>query len=148
MRRLASLLLLLVLVAPPVPARARTASSLPYARDKVWNTALRLVRVDLGCPLGERDADTGFFMFEYVDGARRFPGSVEIVPARVDNRDGVRVIVQVQAMPSYVERMILDRLSRKLIDDYGLPPPARHPPDPPEDAPDGGEPDASVEPGE
>ena len=128
MRRLAVAFVLMLLASFPSVALARTTQALPYAQDRVWNAALRLVRVDLGCPLGERDAETGFFLFEYVAGARHFPGSVEIVPARVENHDGVRVIVQVQAMPSYIERMILDRLQRKLIEDYGQPPRVVRPP--------------------
>jgi hypothetical protein len=130
---------LLALLAVVSPARARTTQELAYPQDRVWNAALRLVRVDLGCPLGERDAETGFFLFEYVDGARHFPGSVEIVPARVESHDGVRVIVQVQAMPSYIERMILDRLQRKLIEDYGQPPRIVRPPPRGDGQPPGGD---------
>ncbi|MBK8169050.1 MAG: hypothetical protein IPK60_01745 [Sandaracinaceae bacterium] len=109
-------------------AFARTTSDFAYPVDKVWNASVRLVRVDLGCALGDRDTDAGYFMFEYADGAHRYPGSLEIVRARVEGRDGVRVVVQIPAMPSYVERMILDRLGRKLIDEFGEPAPIPTPP--------------------
>lgn len=109
-------------------ALARTTNDFPYPEDKVWNASLRLVRVDLGCTLGDRDTDAGYFMFDYVDGGRRYPGSLEIVRARVEGRDGVHVVVQIPAMPAYVERMILDRLRRKLVDDFGEPAPPPPPP--------------------
>ncbi len=120
----ATLLVALSLLVPVDTAAARTTNEYAYPRDKVWNTSLRLVRIDLGCPLGDRDAEVGYFTFEYVDGTRRHPGSVELVPTRVEGRDGVKVVVQIPAMPSYVERMILDRLARKLVDDFGEPTPA------------------------
>jgi hypothetical protein len=127
---LATIFVAASLLVPVDTALARTTHEYVYPRDKVWNTSLRLVRIDLGCPLGERDADIGYFTFEYVDGTRRYPGSVELVPARVEGRDGVKVVVQIPAMPTYVERMVLDRLARKLVDDYGeapAPPPAQRP---------------------
>jgi hypothetical protein len=54
----------------------------------------------------------------------------------------VRVVVQVSGMPTYVERMMLDRFGRKLVDEYGPPrparpaPPARPEPPPAEQAPE------------
>lgn len=126
LRRLliATVLVAAALLVPVATASARTTNDYAYPRDKVWNASLRLVRIDLGCPLGDRDADVGYFTFEYVDGARRYPGSVEFVATRVQGREVVRVVVQIPAMPSYVERMILDKLQRKLVDDFGEPAPA------------------------
>jgi len=123
------------LLVPVDTAQARTTHEYVYPRDKVWNTSLRLVRIDLGCALGDRDAEVGYFTFDYVDGNRRYPGSVELVPARVEGRDGVRVVVQIPAMPAYVERMVLDRLARKLVDDYGEAPAAPPPPPRPAERP-------------
>lgn len=106
-------------------AEARVASEFPYPRDRVWNAAVRLMRVDFGCTLSDRDEESGYLMFEYPDGTRRHAGSLELVPATIDGRDGVRVVVQIPNMPSYVERMISDRLGRKLVEDFGDPAPAR-----------------------
>ena len=39
-------------------------------------------------------------------------------------------MVQIPAMPSYIERMLLDKLKRKLLDEYGEPAPPPPPPDP------------------
>jgi hypothetical protein len=137
----APLAALLVALAPLVPvatAEARTADQFAYPADKVWNASLRLLRIDLGCRLGERDAEVGYLTFDYVDGGRAHAGAVELVPMRVDGREGVRVVISIPAMPSYVERMILDRLGRKLVEDFGepLPPPAR--PEPPAAGPEDG----------
>ena len=37
--------------------------------------------------------------------------------------------MQIPAMPSYIERMLLDKIKRKLMDEYGepLPPPKKKP---------------------
>ena len=122
----------------PATALARTSQDFPYPVAQAWNASLRLVRVDLRFPVTDRDQETGFLLFDYVDGSRSYPGSVELVRTRVEGRDGVRVVVQVQAMPSYVERMILDRLARKLVEDFGEPAPAPPPrPAPPPATPDG-----------
>ena len=126
----------LTLVLAPATALARTSQDYPYPVDQAWNASLRLVRVDLRCPVTDRDQDSGYLLFDYVDGSHTYPGSVELVHTRVEGRDGARVVVQIPAMPSYVERMILDRLARKLVEDFGEPAPApRPPPAAPPDAP-------------
>jgi len=122
----------LIVLAAPAIAQARTSQDYPYPFEKAWSASVRLVRVDLRFPIGDRDEQLGFFLFDYQDGPRSYPGSVELLRQRVEGRDGVRVVVQISAMPSYVERMILDRLGHKLVDDFGepapRPPPAQPPP--------------------
>lgn len=113
----------LAVFAAPRLARARVQGDYTYPFAQVWQAAVRLVRVDLQCPITDRDESIGYFLFEYADGARRHPGSVELVrTAGEGGQEQVRVIVQVPAMPSWVERMILDRLTRKLHADFGEPP--------------------------
>ncbi len=121
-----------------VPSRAfaRASSDYRYDMRRVWNASMRLVRVDLGCPLADRDEQAGYFLFEYRDGSRSFPGSVELAETEIDGVSGVRVVVKIPALPSYVERMILDRLTRKLTEEYGDPPPVRRRPDPAPAAPE------------
>jgi hypothetical protein len=118
----------LATLAAPGLARARAQSDLTYPFAQVWQAAVRLVRVDLHCPITDRDEHVGYLMFEYADGGRHHPGSLELVRTSApDGSERVRVVVQVPAMPSWVERMILDRLARKLRDDYGDPPQAARP---------------------
>jgi hypothetical protein len=102
--------------------------------SRVWTAAVRLVRVDLECPIGEKDRDDGYFFFEYSDRGKTFPGSVELVSLQDSGGDHVRVVVQVPAMPAYVEAMILDRLGRKLEQEFGPPKaPAQKPPEKPDE---------------
>lgn len=75
----------------------------------------------------DRDRDIGYLLFDYPHGNRTVPGSIEFVEVEEAGRPQVRVTLNIPAMPAYVERMILDRLSRKLREDHGrpLPPPRR-----------------------
>jgi hypothetical protein len=103
-------------------AQARREQSFQYPFSRVWTSAVRLVRVDGESTITEKDKDSGYFLFEYTDGAKSHPGSVEVVKVVTGNVESVRVVVQVPAMPSYVEQMVLDRLARKLGQEYGAPP--------------------------
>lgn len=125
-------LLMLIASAPAAPASARLSREYTYTYDQLWRAAVRMVAVDFRFPITERDPEIGFLLFEYRDQGRPYHGSVELV--RTEGPRGtpqVRVVMQVQGMPSYVERMLIDRLSRKLVDDYGAPPPTRRPEPPP-----------------
>lgn len=106
-------------------AHARVTQDLPYAPDVTWNAAIRMIRVDMGFSITERDRESGFVLFTYRDAARNTAGSIEFVPTTIDGVQGVRAIVQLPAMPSYAERHLLTRLDRKLHEEYGEP---RRPP--------------------
>lgn len=114
-------------------AEARSVRDEPYPFATAWNTAIRLIRVDLGCPIVERDMEIGYFTFTYRDGNRTVPGSVEMVRTTLDGRDGVRVILQIPQEPTYVETVVLNQLGRKLRTEFGEPvaPVRRAPPPPP-----------------
>lgn len=138
-----STLAFLAVVALPTVAQARTTESLPWSFSQVYRTTIRLVRVDLGCEITERDEDAGYLTFDYESSGRIHHGSIEVIPVEDDR--GVRVIVQLTTLPSYVERMVLNRLERKLRDEIGEPRVAREPtppaappaePDEPAEAPD------------
>jgi hypothetical protein len=131
MRPLRSVFVTLAALAMTAAADARTVRDQPYSRDNTWNAAIRLIRVDLGCRITERDVDNGYFTFDWRDGRRTVPGSLEVIPTQIDGRPGTRVIVQISDMPGYVESMVLTQLSRKLHADFGEPPtPPRAPPPP------------------
>lgn len=128
--RIIALFALVAALLVPAPAGARLSGEVDYDYEKVWRAAVRLVAVDLRFPVTDRDPDNGYLLFDYLEQGRSYPGSIELVPAE-EGASRVRVVVQVQGMPSYVERMILDRFTRKLLDDYGpprVPPPARRTP--------------------
>ncbi|MFO0588865.1 MAG: hypothetical protein U0441_15045 [Polyangiaceae bacterium] len=143
MRRLLRLFALLVALVVPVgvlvyseEVRASAGYSSPYTFDQTYSTALRMLRVDLGYKVTEKDAENGYILFEYTSpesGNRVCSGAIELVKSK----QRVQVTVQIPAMPQYHEQMIADALSRKLTADYGDPP---KPAAPTEDAgaPDGG----------
>lgn len=121
MRLLATVIVGASLVLAPSVAEARQSIDLPYPIEQAWNATIRLVRVDLGFTITERDRETGFVLFTYRDTTRTSGASVEIIPADVGGVVGVRVVVQIPQMPTYMERHLLTRLDRKLHEDYGEP---------------------------
>lgn len=135
MRRLATALLLALAIAAPVAiglragvASASVSYDSPYSFEQTFGSALRLVRVDLGLKITEKDPDSGYFLFEYTSpesGKRVSQGSIEIV----DRKGTVHVAVQLPSMPQYHEQVILDALVKKLAAEHGEPPPKK--PDPP-----------------
>lgn len=132
-------------LALPSTAAARREATFAYSLSRVWNAAVRLVRVELDCPIGEKDKDDGYFFFEYAHQGKTFPGTIEVIALEDEGGDRVRVVVQVPAMPTYVEGMILERLTKKLEKEYGLPKAAPNDPPKPERKPNP-EPEASDEP--
>lgn len=125
--------LICALLLLPVAAEARKQSQFVYGYDQVWNAALRMVRVDLRLPVTDRDPEAGYLLFDYLDHGKRYAGSIEFVRGERDRRPATNAVVQVQGMPAYVEQMLIDRLGRKLREEYGEPleplePPAQKPP--------------------
>jgi len=129
-------------------AEARFSGEVTYSYEQTWQAAVRLIRVDLQCPISDRDEELGFVLFEYRTGGRSYPGSLEVV-RRTDGRgvEHIQVTVQVNAMPSYVERMVFERLTRKLREDFGESRTRRRP-QPPEESPPPVESPPSEDPGE
>jgi hypothetical protein len=120
----------------PAVGEAKKTEDFRHTYDQVWGAAVRLIRVDQGYPIKDRDETVGYFLFDYKDDGRLYPGSVELV--RIEDQGGgpIRVVIQIPAMPSYIERMLLDKLQKKLIDEYGEPaPPPKKPVElPPEES--------------
>jgi hypothetical protein len=117
-------------------ALAATSYESPYTFDQTWGTAVRLLRVDMGLEITEKDQAHGYLLFKYTttgSGQKVHTGSMEMVKSP---RDVVRVTVQINSLPSYHEQLIIDKLARKLFAEYGDPPKR---PDPPPSPPgDGG----------
>jgi hypothetical protein len=119
-------------------AEAKTGYDSPYSYERTWNAATRLVRVDMGMKIIERDESTGYVLFEYKSsesGSKLSHGSLEIV--RHD--DGASVLVQLPEMPKYHEQVLVDHLARKLRAEYGDPPKVR----PKDSVKDAGAPDSA-----
>jgi len=147
MRRLLSTLVLAATLALPAlvifragDAGASVAYDTPYSFEQTYGTAMRLIRVDLGCIITEKDPANGYLLFEYTSpesGSRVHRGSLEIVRGR----ETTHVAVQLPTLPQYHEQMIIDALNKKLSAEHGSPPPKPKPaPTPVADAgTDGGE---------
>jgi hypothetical protein len=121
-------------------AEAKATYESPYGYARTWNAAMRLVRVDNGWKVTEKDEANGYLLFEYrsLENAKAASGSIELV--RSQNADEtVSVVVQLPQMPHYHEQVILDGLAAKMRREYGDPPEARHPSPAPDVSPDGGE---------
>ena len=117
----AALLAMLLLLAAAAPAGARREGVYRYPFSRVWSSALRMLRVDYESPITEKDIDSGYFLFEFPEGGKSHSGSVELARTGEGGSETVRVVVQVPSLPSYVEQMMLDRLTRKLNEEFGEP---------------------------
>ncbi len=128
----------IALTAPGADAKSTYES--PYGYDRTWNAALRLVRVDNGWKITEKDDQNGYLLFDYQSPENRkaTPGTLELVRGR-DSEANVSVLVQLPQMPHYHEQVVLDSLAAKMRREYGDPPQRhRRPVDAPDAAPDAG----------
>ena len=115
-----------------VAAQAEATYESPYGYERTWNAALRLVRVDNGWKVTEKDDASGYILFEYKspDSTKSTPGSIELV-RRPDADGPVNVLAQLPQMPHYHEQVLLDALAAKMRREYGDPPAHRRPVPPP-----------------
>jgi len=120
-------------------ASAKSSYESSYGFDRTWNAGMRLVRVDLGLKISEKDEGAGYLLFDYLSpesGKKPVPGSMEFI--RSKETGAVLVVVQIPQMPGYHEQVLVDSLARKLRNEYGDPPKKPTPPSGPKDAgPDG-----------
>jgi hypothetical protein len=128
------------IVLPAASAAAKSDYDSPYGYERTWNAALRLVRVDLGLKVLEKDERSGYLLFEYrspESGTKATSASFEVVHGAKDSSE-VKVVVQIPQMPTFHERAMLDGLAHKMRDEYGEPPSRRRDPPPPAEEPDAG----------
>ncbi len=135
------LLLLSLTAAGFVPhAYAKQREETLYTYAQVWSTAVRLVRVDLGYQILENDEKAGYILFEAGENEQnKAPGSLELLTTQSQEKTSQTKIIifsSIPKRPAYIERMVLDKLMRKLREENGDPPkqsdpPATPPPPPP-----------------
>jgi len=136
---------LALLLALPGTSSAEGMKSFKYPYSWVMKSAIRLIKVDLGCKIEEIDQETGFILFEYEYEGVKSPASIEMMDLSSED-EGYLVSVRVvmSKLPSWVETDLIDQLEEKLKSDYGDPPKPKKKPDPPppkdEDKGDGPEP--------
>lgn len=127
----------------PHAASARSSSVVAYHYEQVWGAAVRLIRVDQGFAISDQDRDVGYILFDYTRSGHRAQGSLELIRSGASDRPEIRVIVHLANTPSYLERLLLDQLERKLRNDFGdpaRPEPPQTPNAPEERAPDESDP--------
>ncbi len=112
-------LALVALLTWPSLAVAKKSDNFGHSYDQVWRAAVRLIRVDQGYAIRDRDESIGYMLFDYQDDGRSYPGSIELIRIEENGVELVRVAIQIPAMPGYIERMLLDKLARKLVNEYG-----------------------------
>jgi hypothetical protein len=125
-------------------ASAKSTYASPYGYDRTWNAALRLVRVDNGWKVTEKDDQNGYLLFDYKqpETGKSYPGTLELVRGK-DDESPVSVLVQLPAMPQYHEQVLIDKLAQKMRREYGdAPVHARPTPV----VPDGGTPEGGAAP--
>jgi hypothetical protein len=123
----------LATILPSATADARSTIDSYYGFDRTYNSALRLVRVDMGLKVTEKDDKTGYFVFDYKStdtGNKVSSGSFEFI--RSSESDGpIRVVLQLPQMPQYEEQVLINAYVRKLRQEYGDPPERPKPKAPP-----------------
>jgi hypothetical protein len=120
------------------PAFARVEAGSSYTKAQTFSGALRLLRVDRGYEVVEKDVEAAYVLFRYpLPGQKTHAnGALEVV----ETTSGVKIFVQLARMPEYQEALLRDALLKKLREDYGPPPPKPAPappakPSPPADSP-------------
>lgn len=103
------------------PALARVEGGSSYTKAQTFSGALRLLRVDRGYEIVEKDVEAAYVLFRYPLPGQKMPanGALEVV----ETPSGVKVFVQLARLPEYHETVLRDALLRKLREDYGPPPP-------------------------
>lgn len=121
----------------PAPALGKASYSSPYGYDRTWDAAVRLVRVDNGWKIEEKDDAAGYILFEYKspESIRPTRGSLELVRGR-DADSPVSVLAVLAQMPHYHEQLLIDALASKMRREYGEPPAPRRPLPPPTPPPE------------
>jgi hypothetical protein len=123
-------------LAPLGSVEAKANYDSAYTLAQTYNAALRLVRVDLGLTVTEKDPTVAYVLFDYKSaegGARVVPGSIQML----DTGQTVKVVVQLGQMPRYHEQVLVDALAKKLREEYGDPTPRSSRKDAPDAGPDG-----------
>ena len=107
-------------------AHGRTLHDCPYPPDMAWPAAIRFLRVDLRLPILEKDREAGYILFDYQQDKKVYRAALELLAFEDSSgRPGTRLSVSVPDLPQRVEAVLLEKLSRKLKDDLGPPPPLR-----------------------
>jgi hypothetical protein len=114
MNRLALLVLLLV----PSVASADSEKTVHWKTGQVFPAAVRFLRIDEDAKIIDKDADSGYVVFELPDDGKTYRGSLEVVAVSEDPVD-TKIVIKLEDRPSYMESLMLDKLEQKLKNELG-----------------------------
>jgi hypothetical protein len=115
-----------LVAAAPADVGARSEKVVGWTQDRVFPTAVRFLRVNEKATILEKDAETGYVLFELPDDGKLYRGALELV-VTTDDPPKLRLVLQIEDRPDYMEVGMLDRLERKLRDELGAPPTIERP---------------------
>ena len=121
MRRALALALVFALVGVSAPAFARSERTEPFDAARVFPAAVRFLRIDAGVKIVEKDADSGYVLFDLDEDKHTFRGALELVKTTVDGRESVRLVLRIEDRPEYEEQMLLEKLDVNLRHELGHP---------------------------
>ncbi|HEV8321206.1 MAG TPA: hypothetical protein VG389_06285 [Myxococcota bacterium] len=122
----AALAAALATAAVPRPAAAAgLMRAYGYTYDQVWSATVRLLRVERGFKVVEKDIETGYIVFEFKDSAKDakvYRATAELVR----DKDGtgravVKVKLEIADKPELPHTLLHSRLAEKLRAEYGPP---------------------------
>ncbi len=114
----------------PRPAGAKATKNLAYPFRTIWSTTIRLIRVDRGYKITDKDRDNGFILFVYpgTGSVKKCVASLEFIQTKsVVGTPQIRLSLNIQHQPSWVAIQFLDKLERKIRNEQGPPPPPSAP---------------------
>jgi hypothetical protein len=125
--RIARALVLVIALTASGSAEARSQREVAHVYDDVFPAAVRFLRIDANLKIVEKDAESGYVLFELAEEGKTFRGALELIRFQdSEGRAGVRLVIRVDDRPTYTETGLLERLVAKL--DRELP---ESPPPPP-----------------
>lgn len=105
---------------PGLEAKRRTK----YRWTQVWQSAMRLVRVDKGWAIEDSSQEAGFLLF-HDQKSNDYPaqGSIELIAqGEKDSGAGILVRAKVNNAGTHAAFLLLEALEKKLRADFGPPP--------------------------
>lgn len=120
-------------VAHPTQARPGLAAKrrTKYRWSQVWQSAMRLIRVDKGWTIQDSNQDAGYLLFRE-ENTQDYPaqGSIELIAQGVkDSGAGILVRAKVSNAGTHAAFLLLQALEKKLRADFGPPPLPKRPPE-------------------
>jgi hypothetical protein len=116
----------------PLGTRLSQTRVLPYPVDQVWGAAIRYLRVDRDYPIVDRDAETGYIVFEIpLGGDVRGRGALEAFSTKdASGRTSTRLQLSTEAGPTHLPHTLLEGIAAKVRTERGQAPsaPAPKPP--------------------